>query len=172
MSSAGFQFGLWLSALPILLGGGGEKKTLRLVAQYAEEWNVWSTPEIMVRKSAILAEHCERLDRDPASVQRSSVALVFLCDTEAEAENLRSRSIPRPCVIGTAAQLQDQMAAYVEAGVDEFIVPDFTLGTGSAKDDKLDRFLAEVAAPFRDQTRSTGPIGQPSSGGIRPVVAR
>ncbi len=135
--------------LPILLGGGGEKKTLRLVAQYAEEWNVWSTPEIIAQKSAILEQHCERLDRDPATIQRSSVALVFLCDTEAEAEGLRERPIPRPTVIGTPDQLQEQMAAYVEAGVDEFIVPDFTLGSGSAKDDKLDRFLAEVAAPFR-----------------------
>lgn len=136
--------------LPILLGGGGEKKTLRLVAQYAEEWNVWSTPEIMAQKSAVLGEHCERLDRDPADVQRSSVALVFLCDTEADAAALKERPLGRPTVIGTAAQLQDEMAAYVAAGVDEFIVPDFTLGTGAKKDETLDRFLAEVAAPFRD----------------------
>ncbi len=136
--------------LPILLGGGGEKKTLRLVAQYAEEWNVWSTPEIIAQKSAVLEQHCDRLDRDPTTIERSSVALVFLCDTEAEAAGLRERPIPRPTIIGTASQLQEQMAAYVGAGVDEFIVPDFTLGSGSAKDDKLDRFLAEVAAPFRD----------------------
>ncbi|MEZ5227599.1 MAG: TIGR03560 family F420-dependent LLM class oxidoreductase [Acidimicrobiales bacterium] len=136
--------------LPILLGGGGEKKTLRLVAQYAEEWNVWSTPEIMAQKAGVLNEHCERLDRDPASVQRSSVALVFLTDTEEEAAKLLANPMQRASVIGTAAQLQEQMAAYVEAGVNEFIVPDFTLGTGNKKDELLDRFLAEVAAPFRD----------------------
>ncbi len=135
--------------LPILLGGGGEKKTLRMVAQYADEWNVWSTPEIMAAKGAVLDQHCERLGRDPKSVQRSSVALLFLCDTEAEAEAIRARGIERPTLIGTPAQLQEQMAAYVEAGVDEVIIPDFTLGGGSRQDELLDRFLAEVAAPFR-----------------------
>lgn len=138
-----------LGPLPILLGGGGERKTLRMVAQYAEEWNVWSTPEIMAAKSVVLDEHCDRLGRDPAGIERSSVALVFLCDTEAEAAERRASAIPRPCVIGTASQMQEQMAAFVEAGVDEFIVPDFTLGVGDRKDETLDRFLAEVAAPFR-----------------------
>lgn len=137
-------------SLPILLGGGGEKKTLRMVAQYAEEWNVWSTPEIMVEKGAILDGHCERLDRDPKTIERSSVALVFLTETEEQADKLRANPIGRPTVIGTAPQMQEQMAAYVEAGVDEFIVPDFTLGEGAKKDETLDRFLAEVAAPFRD----------------------
>ncbi|MBK9558948.1 MAG: LLM class flavin-dependent oxidoreductase [Candidatus Microthrix sp.] len=64
--------------LPILLGGGGEKKTLRMVAEYADEWNVWSTPDVMVQKSAVLGEHCARLGWDPAEIERSSVALLFL----------------------------------------------------------------------------------------------
>ena len=42
------------------------------------------------------------------------------------------------------------MAAYVEAGVDEVIIPDFTLGGGARQDELLDQFLAEVAAPFRN----------------------
>ena len=136
--------------LPILLGGGGEKKTLRMVAQYADEWNVWSTPEIIAQKSAVLDTHCERLDRDPAAIQRSSVALLFLCDTEADASKMRERDIGRPSLVGTAEQLQDEMAAYIEAGVNELIIPDFTLGGGARQDEILDRFLAEVAAPFRD----------------------
>jgi F420-dependent oxidoreductase-like protein len=139
-----------VGSLPILLGGGGEKKTLRLVAQYAEEWNVWSTPEIMAQKSGVLNEHCDRLDRDPKTVERSSVALVFMTETEEQSAKMLANPMPRPSVIGTPAQLQEQMAAYVEAGVDEFIVPDFTLGAGAQKDESLDRFLAEVAAPFRD----------------------
>jgi F420-dependent oxidoreductase-like protein len=135
--------------LPILVGGGGEKKSLRLVAQYAEEWNVWGTPEILAAKGKVLDEHCERLGRDPATVHRTAVALLFLCDSEARAAELRERGIPRPTLIGTPAQLQERIQAYVDAGVGEVIVPDFTLGEAPAKDEVLDRFLAEVAAPFR-----------------------
>jgi F420-dependent oxidoreductase-like protein len=139
-----------VGALPILIGGGGEKKTLRMVAQYADEWNVWADPEIMAAKSAVLDQHCERLGRDPSAIQRSAVALLFLCDDEASAAALRERNIPRPALIGTAPQLQEQLAAFAETGVDEVIVPDFNLGAPEARDEILDRFLAEVAAPFRD----------------------
>ena len=135
--------------LPILIGGGGERKTLRMVAQYADEWNVWADPEIMAQKSAVLDQHCADQDRDPATIERSAVALLFLCDTEERAADLRARGIERPCLIGTPSQLQEQLAAFAEIGVDEVIVPDFNLGGGSKQDDVADRFLAEVAAPFR-----------------------
>ncbi len=94
--------------------------------------------------------HCERLGRDPSAIQRSAVALLFLCDDEASAAKLRERGMPRPSLIGTVSQLQEQMAAFVEMGVDEVIIPDFNLGEPSARDDMLDRFLTEVAAPFRN----------------------
>ena len=120
-----------------------------MVAEYADEWNVWSTPEVMVQKSAVLGELCARLGRDPADIERSSVALLFLVDTDAEADKLRAHDFGRPSLIGTPGQLQEQLAAYAEAGVDELIIPDFTLGGGAEQDETLDRFLAEVAAPFR-----------------------
>ena len=50
--------------LPIMIGGGGEKKTLRIVAQYADIWNVFGTPETVARKDAILREHCAAVGRD------------------------------------------------------------------------------------------------------------
>jgi alkanesulfonate monooxygenase SsuD/methylene tetrahydromethanopterin reductase-like flavin-dependent oxidoreductase (luciferase family) len=122
-----------------------------MVAQYAEEWNVWSTPEIMAHKAKVLDEHCERLERDPATVQRSAVALLFLCDTEADAAARREAELPRPSLIGTPAPLQEHLAAYADLGVDEVIIPDFNLGRPERKDGVADRFLAEVAAPFRDR---------------------
>ncbi len=139
-----------VGSLPIMIGGGGEKKTLRMVAQYAEEWNVWGTPEIMAQKGEILDQHCERLDRDPASIERSAVALLFMHDDAAKAATQREQPMPRPSMIGTPDELVEVMQAYADAGVDEVIVPDFTLGTGAERDEKLDRFLAEVAANFRD----------------------
>ncbi len=136
-------------SLPIMIGGGGEKKTLRMVAQYAEEWNVWATPEIMAQKSAVLDRHCEDLGRDPAEIQRSAVALLFLCDTEEQATKLRDRDIGRPSLIGTPAQLVEQLGAFADGGLDELIVPDFNLGDPSARYETADRFLAEVGASFR-----------------------
>ncbi len=135
--------------LPILIGGGGEKKTLRMVATYADEWNIWATPEIMRQKSAVLDQRCAEVDRDPADIQRSAAALLFLCDDEARATELRGRGIERPSLIGTPGQLQDQLGEFAELGVDEVIIPDFNLGDPAQYHETLDRFLEEVAAPFR-----------------------
>ncbi len=59
--------------VPIMVGGGGEKKTLRLVAQYADACNVFGTPEAIARKYAILAEHCAAIGRDPDEIERSTL---------------------------------------------------------------------------------------------------
>lgn len=135
--------------LPIMIGGGGERKTLRLVAQYADEWNVWADPETMTHKAAVLDRHCDGCERDPAEIERSAAALLFLCDDEATAAKLRDRDIERPSLIGTVDQLQEQLAAFVAIGVDEVIIPDFNLGEPARRNDIADRFLTEVAAPFR-----------------------
>jgi F420-dependent oxidoreductase-like protein len=57
-----------LSKIPVMIGGGGEKKTLRLVAQYADESNLICAPNEVPRKLAALAEHCERIGRDRSEI--------------------------------------------------------------------------------------------------------
>ena len=57
--------------LPILIGGGGEKVTLRLVAQYADMWNGFGDPEAAGHKSRVLDEWCGKLGRNPAEIERS-----------------------------------------------------------------------------------------------------
>ncbi|MGL6234007.1 MAG: LLM class F420-dependent oxidoreductase [Segniliparus sp.] len=58
---------------PIVIGGGGEKKTLRFVAQYAQHWNVpTGTPEDFTRKLGILREHCADVGRDPSEIVTST----------------------------------------------------------------------------------------------------
>ncbi len=53
--------------LPIWIGGGGEKVTLRIAAQYADGWNVpFIAPDVWAHKAGVLDAHCERLGRDPA----------------------------------------------------------------------------------------------------------
>lgn len=57
--------------LPVLIGGGGEKKTLRLVAKHADIWHGFGDPETIQHKSRVLDEHCAAVGRDPSQVERS-----------------------------------------------------------------------------------------------------
>lgn len=57
--------------LPILIGGSGEKVTLRLVAEYADAWNTFGPPEHFAAKNAILDDWCARLERDPREIERT-----------------------------------------------------------------------------------------------------
>ena len=138
--------------LPLLVGAKGDRM-LGHAARFADEWNMWSTPESNVERAAVLDRHCELIGRDPAAITRSTQALVFLTE-DSSAESVRFqremtvRYSPRPSLAGTAEQIAEQVAAYAEVGVDELIVPDFTLGTGAQRTDSLDA-LIEAFAPLR-----------------------
>jgi F420-dependent oxidoreductase-like protein len=136
--------------LPLLVGGGGEKRTLRIAARFADEWNVWGTPELMAQKGRVLEQHCADVGRDPATIARSTQALLFMSDDEAFLQQMRDANLPRPTVIGTPAAVTDVLGRYADAGVDEFIVPDFTLPpVGPERWDLMDRFIGEAASPLR-----------------------
>jgi F420-dependent oxidoreductase-like protein len=136
--------------MPLLIGGGGERRTLRIAAQFADEWNVWGTPELVAHKSDVLERHCAAVDRDPTEILHSTQALLFLSDDEAFLKRIRDADLPRPTIIGSPAEVGNILARYQEAGVDELIVPDFTLPpVGAPRWELMDRFLEEAAAPFR-----------------------
>jgi probable F420-dependent oxidoreductase len=59
------------SPMPLLIGGSGEKVTLRLVAEHASMWNSFGPPETYAKKNAILDEWCERIGRDPKEIERT-----------------------------------------------------------------------------------------------------
>ena len=98
--------------------------------------------------SRVLQTHCDALGRDPASIARSAVALVFFTDDEAEVRRRNTEPQPRQTIAGNASQLQDTLGAYADAGVDEFIFPDFNLPRGQAaeKFELMERFITEVAS--------------------------
>jgi F420-dependent oxidoreductase-like protein len=137
--------------LPLLIGGGGERVTMRIAAQYADEWNVWGTADLLRTKGAVLDKHCSALGRDPLGVRRSAQALVFLSEDGAWLDQRRKEMAggARPVVIGTPDDLQAAMADYRDAGVDEFIVPDFNLGSPEAKSETMDMFIERVAPALR-----------------------
>ena len=69
--------------VPIMIGGGGEKKTLRLVAQYADASNLFGSPSQLRAKYAILAEHCTAVGRDFGEIERTNMQGVRLGSTGA-----------------------------------------------------------------------------------------
>jgi probable F420-dependent oxidoreductase len=60
--------------IPVLIGGGGERKTLRLVAEHADVWHSFSSAEELPAKSDVLTKHCDAVGRDPATIERSASA--------------------------------------------------------------------------------------------------
>jgi F420-dependent oxidoreductase-like protein len=72
--------------IPVMIGGGGEKKTLRMVAQYADESNIICDEADLPRKLAALAEHCDRLGRDRDEITVSYQRSACIAPTTAEAE--------------------------------------------------------------------------------------
>jgi len=134
--------------LPILVGGGGERVTLRIAARFADEWNVWGDVATLQHKMAILDRHCEAVGRDPGLIQRSAVALLFLSDDPEIAKRVGAGP-GRPMIAGNAAQVRDAVGAYADAGVHEIVIPDFNLGPPERKRETLTRFIEEVAPAFR-----------------------
>ncbi|PFG72834.1 TIGR03560 family F420-dependent LLM class oxidoreductase [Tepidiforma thermophila] len=131
------------SPVPLLIGGGGEQRTLRIAARYANEWNVWGTPEVLARKGQILDRYCEELGRDPRTIRRSAQALLVMTDDRSLIERVRASG--RPVLGGTGPELRALVEQYAEAGVNELIIPGFSIGrTLEEKLATLDRFNEQV----------------------------
>lgn len=135
--------------LPLLVGGGGEKVTLRIVAQHADEWNVWGDVDTLRHKIQILEKHCADVGRDPSQIQRSAVAMLFLNDDPEFCAKLRQSGGASRMIIGNVEEVREILRGYAALGVDELIIPDFNLGNMQAKRAALDRFMTEVVAAVR-----------------------
>src|SRR6266536_1687832 len=72
----------------LMIGGGGERVTLRIVAKHADHWNVWGGPKVQARKGAILDEHCAAVGRDPRSLKRSANMSLLITDKREEIDRL------------------------------------------------------------------------------------
>ncbi len=110
---------------PIMIGGSGERVTLRLVAQYAQMCNVSGDPDTVRHRFEVLREHCERIGRPPHEVERTMFTTLLIGETEAEVAAKRERwaaFIPNNGALsGTPEQLIDQLAAYGRAGA-EYVI--------------------------------------------------
>jgi len=138
---------------PILIGGGGEQLTLRVVAEHADCSNFGGRLDEWTRKRDTLWRHCERVGRDPGEIRMTWSPEVFIRRTESELEASGSRSLWGEDVeswrannlVGTPDQVADKVGAYMAAGCRGFIpwcadYPDT---------ETLELFATEVVPRFR-----------------------
>ncbi len=132
--------------LPLWVGGGGEKVTLRIVAQHADGWNVpFVPPEVFAHKVGVLEEHCERAGTDPAKITKAVNLGFAFDDAGLEQQFGRMAGFIGPgSLVGEPREIIDKIGAYRDAGADWVILavrPPFD-------PDALDRFAAEVMPAF------------------------
>jgi alkanesulfonate monooxygenase SsuD/methylene tetrahydromethanopterin reductase-like flavin-dependent oxidoreductase (luciferase family) len=111
--------------LPILVGGGGERKTLRIVARHADANNLGGGFERVRHKEEVLLRHCAEVGRDPAQIERTAnLGVVVIRDTEAEARrvlgelaahNGGARAWPNQ-LVGTPEQVAEELVRFVGIG--------------------------------------------------------
>ena len=77
--------------IPIMIGGSGEKKTLRMVAQYADASNFFGDADRLRHLVSVLEDHCERLDRDPAEITKTRLGTIVIAPTQEEADGKLER---------------------------------------------------------------------------------
>ncbi|MEM7252537.1 MAG: TIGR03560 family F420-dependent LLM class oxidoreductase [Pseudomonadota bacterium] len=142
----------------LMIGGGGERVTLRIAAAHADHWNVWGGPHILAHKGAVLNQHCERLGRDPGELHRSAnMALLFtddanaareLADTIAKRMGRHAEDAADICLAGSPDDIGEKVERLIEAGVDTLFIPTLFRPLDALQND-LDRLMAEVAPAFR-----------------------
>jgi F420-dependent oxidoreductase-like protein len=117
--------------IPILVGGGGEQRTLRIAARHADACNVFGDPDRVRHKAEVLAAHCETEGRDPDEVEvthlTNALAAASRADLRNRVERLRGRSSSAESFVrqnnaGTVDDLVELFAAYSSAGANHSIV--------------------------------------------------
>lgn len=135
--------------IPLLVGGGGERRTMRIAARYADEWNAWTSPDVLAHKVRVLREHADELGRDAGEIHVSTQGLLFLSTDESWLAKHRTDDPNSPVLVGTPDEMAEIVGRYRDAGADELIVPAFTFRTLERAKDTCDLFIEEVAPAFR-----------------------
>jgi F420-dependent oxidoreductase-like protein len=113
--------------IPLLIGGSGEKVTLKLVAQYGDACNVYGDLKTIKHKFAVIKEHCEAIGRDYQSIHRTVTLTCSIGETDEQARAkfpaaLLGRPVAAGTLIGSPATLRQRFTELEEAGVQEVIL--------------------------------------------------
>src|SRR5437588_144142 len=135
----------------LLIGGGGEQRTLRIAAKYADHWNTWGGPETLRHKGEVLDKHCATVGRDPAQIMHSANMPMAITENPEDGARLvrglmqrfgLSEERSRDTVLaGSVAQIQDKLGRLQASGGDQLYIPTFLPPWNP---EQLDRFITEV----------------------------
>jgi alkanesulfonate monooxygenase SsuD/methylene tetrahydromethanopterin reductase-like flavin-dependent oxidoreductase (luciferase family) len=135
--------------LPLLIGGGGEKVTLRIVAQYADAMNVGGGFDNVRRKDEVLRRHCADVGRDESEIERTvGMGICIIRDDPAEAQRVMEEIFTRngggrpwtDQLVGTPERVAEKMRPFLEIGFRHFII-----GFPSPYDaESMERLVREV----------------------------
>ena len=107
--------------LPIWIGGGGEKRTLKIAAKHADGWNVpFIAPEAFAHKSAVLDQHCATVGRDPSEIKRAvNLGLAYTEESLVQQFGALAPMVKPGVLSGSDNEIVDRIGQYVEAGADQ-----------------------------------------------------
>ena len=136
----------------IMIGGSGERKTLKLVAKYADACNIFGSPKTISKKLAVLKDHCITLNRDFDTILRTKLAHVIIDNDKellANRLNERFRGIPEEernefVIYGTPEQIISQIQLFTDSGI-EYLIVNFEPGR---EIESLDLFATKVMRYF------------------------
>jgi F420-dependent oxidoreductase-like protein len=116
---------------PILVGGSGERRTLRLVAEHADACNIFGDVDTVRKKLAVLDRHCAAVGRDPSTVTRTRLGTLVIAEKQEEADRrvgeLASRrhqdeaALRSMVTAGSPDSVVEQVAAFFDAGLDGLV---------------------------------------------------
>ena len=130
--------------LPIMIGGSGERKTLRTVAKYADQWNAMGSVEKLRHKDEVLRTHCEAVGRDSSEIERTAGCKPIIRDTEAEARRVWEAQMEHNRTPMSDVESDDTFWVGTPEMVAELMIERRKIG--------FSNFLAEMAAPYDDET--------------------
>ena len=115
---------------PILVGGSGEKRTLRIVAQYADACNLFGSVETVKAKLNVLKEHCKAVGRDYDSILKTKLATIVIDDDKKMAKKrvqdffkgFTEQAIEETAIYGTPEDVSEQIKSFEEAGIQYLIM--------------------------------------------------
>ncbi|HKA20174.1 MAG TPA: LLM class F420-dependent oxidoreductase [Blastocatellia bacterium] len=142
---------------PIMIGGAGEKLTLRVVAKHADQWNTFGSPELFLHKMGVLREHCEAVGRNFDDIEISWAGASLVTDSRQEKDELLRRysayfgltpdQYEKGALVGTASEVRDRISRFIEIGVTHFI----PIANTPFNHESICRFAEEVIPSFRKQ---------------------